>query len=147
MVTGIPSPPGLVRSRATISGEISTPSTRTPRAASGSAIRPVPTASSSAGPPSASFFRNATAAFSSPRGSSSYSLATSSPKLMMGSKSFTDPLAALAPPYDVQQVLFAVERVVVWSRPKRGLAGDGLVAGDREVALEQAFAAGQRRQL
>jgi hypothetical protein len=48
-------------------GEKSMPSTRTPVAASGSAMRPVPIASSSAGPPRAWAARKATAASSSPR--------------------------------------------------------------------------------
>ena len=46
-------PPGLSRSLATIASEASIPSTRTPRSASGSAIRPVPIANSSARPPAA----------------------------------------------------------------------------------------------
>ena len=46
---------------------VSTPSTRTPRAVNGSAIRPVPIASSSAGPPPASSARKATVCSSSPR--------------------------------------------------------------------------------
>ena len=45
------SPPGFARRRATIASEASIPCTSTPRAASGSAIRPVPIASSSTGPP------------------------------------------------------------------------------------------------
>ena len=78
------SPPGLVRSCATIAGEMSTPSTRMPRAARGSAIRPVPMASSKAGPGPARCARNATVAHSSPRWTSRYIWATSAPKLMTG---------------------------------------------------------------
>ena len=85
MVTGIWSPPGLRRSLATMAGEMSMPWTGIPRAARGSAMRPVPIASSSAGPPPASCSRKATATASSPRGASSYRSATSSPKLMPGS--------------------------------------------------------------
>ena len=48
-------------------------------------MRPVPIASSSAGPPPASRSRKATATASSPRGASSYRSATSSPKLIPGS--------------------------------------------------------------
>ncbi len=44
-----------------MSSEISMPCTSTPRAASGSAMRPVPTASSRTGPPPASAARKATA--------------------------------------------------------------------------------------
>jgi hypothetical protein len=47
MVTGTDSPPGFARSRSTIAAEASTPSTLIPRAAGGSATRPVPMASSS----------------------------------------------------------------------------------------------------
>ena len=54
MVTGIASPPGLARSRATIASEESMPCTSTPRAAKGRATRPVPMPSSSARPPPAS---------------------------------------------------------------------------------------------
>jgi hypothetical protein len=50
IVTRTASPPGLRRSRSTIASERSIPSTRIPRAARGRAMRPVPTASSSAGP-------------------------------------------------------------------------------------------------
>ena len=61
IVTSIASPPGLARRRATIGGERSMPLTRTPRAASGRAIRPVPIASSSARPSPASSARKSTA--------------------------------------------------------------------------------------
>src|SRR5215210_4971912 len=44
------SPPGLARSCSTIGAEMSSPCTRTPRSLSGSAMRPVPTPSSSAAP-------------------------------------------------------------------------------------------------
>ena len=54
MATGMSSPPGLARSRATMARDSSMPCTSTPRRASGSAIRPVPMASSSARPPPAS---------------------------------------------------------------------------------------------
>jgi hypothetical protein len=50
MVTGIASPPGLARIRATMARDMSMPCTSTPRAASGSATRPVPTANSSVRP-------------------------------------------------------------------------------------------------
>src|SRR5215207_2934833 len=52
IVTGIASPPGLLRSRATMASETSTPCNSTPRSVNGSAIRPVPIASSSTGPAS-----------------------------------------------------------------------------------------------
>jgi hypothetical protein len=45
MVTGIRSPPRFERSRATIASEASMPCTSIPRSARGSAMRPVPTAS------------------------------------------------------------------------------------------------------
>src|SRR5215467_13113447 len=48
IVTPTASPPGLARSRATIARDRSMPWTGTPRRASGKAIRPVPTPSSSA---------------------------------------------------------------------------------------------------
>ena len=54
MATGMASPPGLARSRATMARDRSMPCTSTPRRASGSAIRPVPMASSSARPSAAS---------------------------------------------------------------------------------------------
>src|SRR6478735_1068121 len=54
IVTGNRSPPGLRRSSATIASEKSMPCTSTPRAASGRATRPVPIASSRAGPSPAS---------------------------------------------------------------------------------------------
>ncbi len=54
IVTGNRSPPGLRRSSATIASEKSMPCTSTPRAASGKATRPVPIASSRAGPSPAS---------------------------------------------------------------------------------------------
>ena len=86
IVTGIASPPGLARSRATIASDRSMPCTSTPRAASGSATRPVPMASSSARPPSPA--RSARNPDSSARCSSlnrasvssSYDAATGSPK-------------------------------------------------------------------
>src|SRR5215831_6663603 len=59
--TGIAVPAGLARRWATISGDASMPSTVRPRAASGRATRPVPTASSRTGPPSARSARNSTA--------------------------------------------------------------------------------------
>ncbi len=61
MTTGIVLPPGLARSRATISGDASMPSTATPRPASGRATRPLLTASSSTGPPAARPAKNSTA--------------------------------------------------------------------------------------
>jgi len=61
ITTGIAAPPGLARSRATIASEASTPSTGIPRAASGSATRPVPIASSSTRRSPASPARNSTA--------------------------------------------------------------------------------------
>ena len=54
IVTGISAPPGFARSCSTIAAESSRPCTSTPRAASGSAIRPVPIANSSARPSPAS---------------------------------------------------------------------------------------------
>ena len=54
MVTGTASAPGLARSCAAMCGDSSRPCTAIPRALSGSATRPVPTANSSAGPPRAS---------------------------------------------------------------------------------------------
>ncbi len=54
MATGMASPPGLARSRATMARDRSMPCTSTPRRASGSAIRPVPMPNSSARPPPAS---------------------------------------------------------------------------------------------
>ncbi|MGH3210796.1 MAG: hypothetical protein ACRDNO_23875 [Trebonia sp.] len=54
IVTGTSADPGLARSTAAMSGESSIPATGTPRSLSGSATRPVPTANSSAAPPSAS---------------------------------------------------------------------------------------------
>ena len=48
---------------------------------------------------------------------------------------------SLDPPRDAQQVLLAVERVVIRPRPDRRLAFDRLVAGTVEVAFEHAFAA------
>jgi hypothetical protein len=62
IATGISSPPGFARSRATIASERSIPRTGTPRSASGSAIRPVPMPSSSAAPSPASSARKSTAA-------------------------------------------------------------------------------------
>ena len=53
-VTGTASAPGLARSRSAMCGDSSIPLTGTPRALSGSATRPVPTANSSAGPSPAS---------------------------------------------------------------------------------------------
>src|SRR3954453_14948512 len=50
----IRSAPGFSRSRESMSGELSMPTTRTPRSASGSAIRPGGTANSSAAPSPAS---------------------------------------------------------------------------------------------
>ena len=50
MVTPMSSAPGFARSRATIASDSSIPWTGTPRAASGSATRPVPMPSSSAAP-------------------------------------------------------------------------------------------------
>ena len=44
----------------------------------------------------------------------------------------------LDPPRDAQQALLAVERVVVRSRPGRGITFDRLVAGAVEVAFEHA---------
>ena len=61
IVTGMASPPGLARSCATIALESSRPCTGTPRAASGSAIRPVPIANSSAAPSPASSASTSTA--------------------------------------------------------------------------------------
>ena len=61
IVTSMPSAPGFARSRATIASERSIPWTVTPRAASGSAIRPVPMPSSSAAPSPARSARNSTA--------------------------------------------------------------------------------------
>jgi hypothetical protein len=58
--TGTRSPPGLAASRAAIGADRSIPDTSTPRAASGSATRPVPTASSSAAPPAARWARKST---------------------------------------------------------------------------------------
>ena len=55
------SAPGFSRSRASISFELSIPATRTPRSASGSAIRPVPIANSSAAPSPASSASSSTA--------------------------------------------------------------------------------------
>ena len=57
IVTSTPSAPGLARSCSTMCGDSSMPVTGTPRALSGSATRPVPIASSSAGPPAASSAR------------------------------------------------------------------------------------------
>ena len=54
IVTPISSAPGFSRSRAAIAFESSIPCTGTPRCASGTAIRPVPIASSSARPSPAS---------------------------------------------------------------------------------------------
>ena len=54
IVTGTASAPGLARSRSAMCGDSSIPLTGTPRALSGSATRPVPTANSSAGPSPAS---------------------------------------------------------------------------------------------
>jgi hypothetical protein len=55
--------PGFSRRRPSIASELSTPTTRTPRPASGSAIRPVPTANSSAAPsPASSASRSAVCA-------------------------------------------------------------------------------------
>ena len=71
MVTGIDSPPGLARSRCTIAPEASIPSTVIPRAASGSAIRPVPMASSSTRPPASPARKSTAAAGSSPANCSS----------------------------------------------------------------------------
>lgn len=86
MVTGTAAPPGLARSRSTMARDRSTPCTRTPRPARGSAIRPVPTPSSSARPPSpASPARNSTVGPTT-RGANisadeaSYPAATASPK-------------------------------------------------------------------
>ena len=59
-VTPIRSAPGFARSRASIASDSSIPCTGTPRAASGSAIRPVPMPSSSAAPPAASSTRRST---------------------------------------------------------------------------------------
>ena len=53
-IASIRSAPGFSRSSASIASELSMPATRTPRAASGSAIRPVPIANSSAAPSPAS---------------------------------------------------------------------------------------------
>ncbi len=50
IVTSMCSPPGFARNRATMASELSMPATRTPRSASGSAIRPVPIPNSSAPP-------------------------------------------------------------------------------------------------
>ena len=55
------SAPGFARRRASISFELSIPATRTPRSASGSAIRPVPIANSSAPPSPASSASSSTA--------------------------------------------------------------------------------------
>ena len=63
IVTSTASPPGLPAIRAAIARLSSMPLTGTPRAASGAAIRPVPTANSSTGPPSASSSRTSTAGF------------------------------------------------------------------------------------
>ncbi len=54
ITASIRSAPGFSRSRASIASELSIPATRTPRAASGTAIRPVPIANSSAPPSPAS---------------------------------------------------------------------------------------------
>ena len=55
IVTGTASAPGLARSRSAIGGDSSIPVTGTPRALSGSATRPVPTANwGRAGPSPAS---------------------------------------------------------------------------------------------
>ncbi len=54
MVTGMASAPGLANSRSAMGRDSSRPCTAIPRALSGSATRPVPTANSSAGPPRAS---------------------------------------------------------------------------------------------
>ncbi len=57
----IPSAPGLSRRRASIASEVSIPATGTPRPASGSAMRPVPMANSSAAPSPASSANRSTA--------------------------------------------------------------------------------------
>jgi hypothetical protein len=57
----MPSAPGFSRRRASIASEVSIPATRTPRAASGSAMRPVPMANSSAAPAPASSAKRSTA--------------------------------------------------------------------------------------
>lgn len=61
IVTPTASPPGFARSLAAIARDSSIPCTGTPRRASGSAIRPVPTPSSSARPSPASSARRSTA--------------------------------------------------------------------------------------
>jgi uncharacterized protein (DUF302 family) len=86
ITTGIPSPPGFSRSRATIAGDASMPSTATPRAARGSATRPVPMASSSTRPPPASSTRNSTAGAGSSGEPRSYTSAHRSPKNSGSSK-------------------------------------------------------------
>ena len=60
MVTPMRSPPGLPRSFSAIAADESMPCTGTPRASSGSAMRPVPTPSSSARPSPASVTRKST---------------------------------------------------------------------------------------
>src|SRR4051812_40757962 len=81
----IRSAPGFSRRRASMASELSMPATRTPRSASGSAIRPVPIANSTAAPSPASSASRSTAGPST-RGSnmlaerSSYDAATRSPK-------------------------------------------------------------------
>ena len=66
MVTSMVSAPGLARSRAAIARDSSMPETGTPRRASGRAIRPVPTPSSSARPASASAARKSTVGSTAP---------------------------------------------------------------------------------
>ncbi len=85
MVTPMASPPGLARSRATMAFDRSMPCTGTPRAASGSAMRPVPMPSSSARPSPARPARKSavaatTAGSNSAESSSSYRAAISSGK-------------------------------------------------------------------
>ena len=61
ITTGIVASSAFSRSRATIGADSSMPVTGTPRSASGTATRPVPTASSSARPPPASSASRSTA--------------------------------------------------------------------------------------
>lgn len=84
-VTSIASPPGLARIRSIMARDMSMPATGTPRAASGSAILPVPTANSSTlPPPASSASRSTTGSTASGRNmaalDSSYRAATFPPK-------------------------------------------------------------------
>jgi hypothetical protein len=67
MATSIWSPPGFSRIRSIMCWDSSMPSTRTPAARSGKAIRPVPTANSRASAPLANPARNLIVSSSSPR--------------------------------------------------------------------------------